>query len=124
MKQIGLLLSLFILNIAEGAQLVSESFPYAAGDLTTTPGSGWTVHSGATPVNVLATPSDVGNSLSFPGLPNSSGNRVVVSQANTADVGTNFPSQVNQDNTSLYVSFLVKFTTLPAAGGDYFGLFF
>lgn len=124
MKQIGFFLCLFLLNLAEGAPVVSESFPYGAGDLSIAVGSGWTVHSAGTQVNVIATPSDLGNSLSFPGLPASSGNRVVVSQSQTADVGTNFPAQVSQDNTSVYVSFLVKFTTLPAAAGDYFANLF
>ncbi|MEZ5405861.1 MAG: hypothetical protein R3F23_06725 [Verrucomicrobiia bacterium] len=112
------LISFFLVQL--NAQLVTDHFPYAAGDVSSGAGSGWTVHSGATPVNVVDTPSDSGNSLSFPGLPASSGNRIVVSQSQTADIGTNFPAQVTQDNTSVYVSFLVKFTTLPSAAGEYF----
>ncbi|MBX7157636.1 MAG: hypothetical protein K1X66_04535 [Verrucomicrobiae bacterium] len=116
-------LTLLMLNQVQG-QLVTDHFPYAAGDVSLAVGSGWTVHSGATPVNVIDTPSDSGNSLSFPGLAASSGNRIVVSQSQTADIGTNFTAQVTQDNTSVYASFLVKFTTLPSAAGEYFSYFF
>lgn len=124
MKQIGFFLCLFLLNAAQGVQLVTDPFPYPAMDLTTAPGSIWTVHSGVTPVNVVVTPSDSGNSLSFAGFLASSGNRIVVNQTQTADVGTDFPAQVTQDNTSLYASFLVKYTTQPSASGEYFSSFF
>lgn len=115
-------LAFFMVNQVQG-QLVTEHFNYPAGDLAMAPGSGWTVFNGNPPLNIIDTMSDSGNSLSFAGLPNSSGNRIVVSQAQFADVATNFPAQVMQDNTSVYASFLVKFTALPSMAGEYFTFF-
>ncbi len=49
--------------------------------------NGWTTHSGtASQIQALTTPSNSGNSLSFPGLQASVGNRVQLTSGNTEDI--------------------------------------
>lgn len=104
------------------SQLVIEPFDYAGNNLTNAPGTIWTLHSGSTPIEVLATPSDSGNSLAFNNFPASLGNRIKLTFANNADAGVNFSPQLTSDGTDLYASFLLKLTDLPFT--NYFAHFF
>jgi len=84
--------------------------------------NGWTTHSGtAGQQTILTTPSDSGNSLSFPGLAASSGNRTSMIAGNTEDV--NFPLTSSLAGT-VYYSALIKVLddtqlNLNTATGDY-----
>lgn len=84
--------------------------------------NGWTTHSGtAGQQTILTTTSDDGNSLSFPGLAASSGNRTSMIAGNTEDV--NFPLTSTLTGT-VYYSALIKVLddtqlNLNSATGDY-----
>lgn len=84
--------------------------------------NGWTTHSG-TPgqLTILTTPSDSGNSLSYPGLLASTGNRTSMIAGNGEDV--NFPLPATLTGT-VYFSSLVKVLddtqlTTNSSTGDY-----
>lgn len=77
--------------------------------------NGWARHSGTTgEMKTLTTASDLGASLSHALLPQSKGNRVLVTSTQTEDVNYAFASPVT---TTAYVSFLMKLQSndvLPA----------
>ena len=80
--------------------------------------NGWTVHSGSTgPITAITTPSGSGNSLSYPGLPASVGNRVGMSASVSQDINKPFTTTGNEG----YVSFLINVTDLTnmTATGSY-----
>ncbi|MCS7012919.1 MAG: T9SS type A sorting domain-containing protein [Chloroherpetonaceae bacterium] len=67
----------------------------------------WATHSGtAGQIQFLTTPSDVGNSLSYPQLAPPQGNRVRTTRNNTEDVNRAFPAVASG---VLYYSALIKF---------------
>ena len=110
----GLLFILTILSVNAFAQAF-ESFNFTG----LASANGWAVHSGTTgPITSLSTPSGSGNSLSFPGLEASSGNRVSISGSVAEDI--NKPIAVT--GTSIYFSFLMNVTDLSNmnASGSYF----
>jgi hypothetical protein len=83
--------------------------------------NGWSVHSGTSGfINTINTASDQGNSLSFPGLPMSVGNRLALVAGNAEDI--------NKAVTGItgigYFSFLLKVSDTIGlstnANGDYF----
>jgi hypothetical protein len=83
--------------------------------------NGWSVHSGTSGfINTINTASDQGNSLSFPGLPASIGNRLALVAGNAEDI--------NKAVTGItgigYFSFLLKVSDTIGlstnANGDYF----
>lgn len=83
--------------------------------------NGWSVHSGTSGfINTINTASDQGNSLSFPGLPASIGNRLALVAGNAEDI--------NKSVTGItgigYFSFLLKVSDSIGlstnANGDYF----
>lgn len=84
--------------------------------------NGWTSHSGSTPgqFQVVSTPSDLGNSLSYPGLEFPFGNRTLYIAGQTEDVNK---SVVGILGTGYY-SFLLKVTnadTLSTTGVHFIG---
>lgn len=94
-----------------------ESFNFSG----ITSANGWTVHSGTSGfINAVNTASDQGNSLAYPGLPASVGNRMALVAGNAEDI--------NKPITGItgvgYYSFLLKVSdTLGlsnAVNGDYF----
>lgn len=124
LKSIGTLLAigLLALNARAGVVLQDNFDSYATGDLTNVSSGFWSVHSGATPMNVVAD-SDV-----------SSPNALEVSQAQTQDdnakltnqpygtppgsiVGTNV---LGNPVPALYASFTIKVVGLPTGGNTYF----
>ena len=85
------------------AQLTTISFN-GTGALTS---NGWFTHSGITgQLATLATTSDVGNSLSYTGLPTSTNNRTTTVSGNTEDA--NFPVSIINNSGSVYYSALIK----------------
>ena len=85
------------------AQLTTISFN-GTGALTS---NGWFTHSGITgQLATLATTSDVGNSLSYTGLPTSTNNRTTTVSGNTEDA--NFPVSTINNSGSVYYSALIK----------------
>jgi hypothetical protein len=83
--------------------------------------NGWSVHSGTSGfINTINTASDQGNSLSFPGLPASIGNRLALVAGNAEDI-----NKVVTGITGIgYFSFLLKVSDTIGlstnANGDYF----
>jgi hypothetical protein len=83
--------------------------------------NGWTIQSGTTGfINAVTTTSDQGNSLAFPGLPNSVGNRITLVAGNAEDIN----KSVTGLTTVGYYSFLLKVSDSLGlstnANGDYF----
>jgi hypothetical protein len=83
--------------------------------------NGWSVHSGTSGfVNTINTASDQGNSLSFPGLPASIGNRLALVAGNAEDIN----KAVSGITGIGYFSFLLKVSDSIGlstnANGDYF----
>lgn len=118
MKKIYLLTLLVLSGVFASAQVVDQ-FNYT-GALNA---NGWTTHSGATPgqFTTLTTASDLGNSLSYAGLPASVGNRTTFVSANTEDVN----KALTGINGKGYYSLLLKVTnttglTASTGAGDYF----
>lgn len=110
----GLLFLLTVLSANVFAQAF-ESFNFTG--LATA--NGWTAHSGTTgAITAITTPSGSGNSLSFPGLEASIGNRVLMSGSNAEDI--NKPLTIT--GTTYYFSFLLNVTDLSNmnATGSYF----
>lgn len=124
LKSIGTLLAIGLLAVGARAGVVlQDNFDsYATGDLTNVSSGFWSVHSGATPMNVVAD-SDV-----------SSPNALEVSQAQAQDdnakltnqpygtppgsiVGTNV---LGNPVPALYASFTIKVVGLPTGGNTYF----
>lgn len=97
------------------AQLLTEEFSYTAGQTLTS--NGWTAYSASTTNPVLVT----SGSLSYTNYPSSgTGNstQVIGTSSSSEDVQKFFTSQ---NSGSIYVSFLVNFSTATsAANGDYF----
>ncbi|MBP6090944.1 MAG: T9SS type A sorting domain-containing protein [Crocinitomicaceae bacterium] len=99
-----------------GAQTF-ESFNFSG----ITSANGWTVHSGTTGfINAVNTTSDQGNSLAYPGLPASVGNRMALVAGNAEDIN----KAITGITGTGYYSFLLKVSdTLGlsnAVNGDYF----
>lgn len=110
----GLLFLLTVLSVNAFAQAF-ESFNFTG--LATA--NGWTTHSGtAGEISALTTASQTGNSLSYPGLQTSIGNRVSLASAGTEDINKPFTTS----GTSGYFSFLlnVSNTTGLTTTGAYF----
>ncbi len=87
--------------------------------------NGWVSHSGtANQIQYETSPSDVGSSLSYSGLPASSGNRIRIDSTQSEDVN----KQISPDVTdSLYASFLLKVrsaTSLNANSPTELGAYF
>ncbi len=87
--------------------------------------NGWTQHSGTTPgqLMILETASDNGNSLSFPGLAASTGNRTSVVAGNSEDV--NYPTSAAILTTAYYSALIkpvdnVGMQPNTSVSGDYF----
>jgi hypothetical protein len=83
--------------------------------------NGWSVHNGTSGfINTINTASDQGNSLSFPGLPASIGNRLALVAGNAEDIN----KVVTGINGIGYFSFLLKVSDTIGlstnANGDYF----
>ena len=84
----------------------------------------WTTHSGTTgQLSSLATTSDVGNSLSYTGLPTSTNNRTTTIAGNSEDV--NYVVSTITNAGSVYYSALIKLTNttgqaLNSTTGNYF----
>ncbi len=94
-----------------------ESFNFSG----ITSANGWTVHSGTTGfINAVNTASDQGNSLAYPGLPASVGNRMALVAGNAEDIN----KAITGITGTGYYSFLLKVSdTLGlsnAVNGDYF----
>jgi hypothetical protein len=70
--------------------------------------NGWTLHSGTTPLQLttLTTTSDVGNSLSYTGLPTSTNNRTSIIAGNSEDA--NYAISTITNAGSVYYSALIK----------------
>ena len=99
-----------------GAQTF-ESFNFSG----ITSANGWTVHNGTSGfINAVNTTSDQGNSLAFPGLPASVGNRMALVAGNAEDIN----KAITGITGTAYYSFLLKVSdTLGlsnAVNGDYF----
>jgi len=81
--------------------------------------NGWTTHSG-TPgeISALTTASQSGNSLSYPGLQASVGNRIALSSSGTEDIN----KPITTTGTTGYFSFLLNVTNTTGltAAGNYF----
>ncbi|MFM6945554.1 MAG: MopE-related protein [Flavobacteriales bacterium] len=110
----GLLFLLTVLSVNVFAQAF-ESFNFTG--LATA--NGWTAHSGTTgAITAITTPSGSGNSLSYPGLASSVGNRVSMSASNAEDIN----KPVSVTGTTYYFSFLLNVTDLSNmnATGSYF----
>lgn len=110
----GLLFLLTVLSVNVFAQAF-ESFNFTG--LATA--NGWTTHSGTTgPITALTTPSGSGNSLTFPGLLASIGNRTSMSASVAEDINKPFTTT----GTVGYMSFLLNVTDLSnmTTGGGYF----
>lgn len=116
MKKVTFLLGLFISTWLSAQPLESFNFTGFAN------ANGWTTHSGtAGQLQTITTPSNNGNSLSFPALENSVGNRIQLTAGNNEDI--NIP--VSNITGVGYFSFLLNVPTttgLHANGGagDYF----
>jgi len=110
----GLLIILTILSLNVFAQAF-ESFNFTG--LATA--NGWTAHSGTTgAITAITTPSGNGNSLSYPGLATSVGNRISMSGSNAEDIN----KPLTLTGTTYYFSFLLNVTDLSNmnATGSYF----
>ncbi|MFQ3598505.1 MAG: T9SS type A sorting domain-containing protein [Chloroherpetonaceae bacterium] len=85
--------------------------------------NGWVNHSGtAGQIQYETSPSDVGASLSYPGLPASSGNRVRIDSTHSEDVNKEISPAVTD---SLYASFLLKvLSTTSLQANDQLGAYF
>lgn len=95
------------------AQAVYEPF-LGSGNLTS---NGWTNHSGsASPVQIIGTAGDSGNSLSYPGL-TSGGNRAAIIAGGGEDVNRSFTA----NSSAVYYSLLIKVkdTDGLSASGDF-----
>lgn len=81
--------------------------------------NGWTVHSGTTgPITALTTPSGSGNSLTYPGLQASQGNRIELYSTGSEDINKPFTTTVPTG----YFSFLLNVTNTTGLNttGAYF----
>jgi len=102
------------------AQLTTITFS-GIGVLTS---NNWTTHSGTTgQLTTLATPSDVGNSLSYSGLPTSTNNRTTTIAGNSEDV--NYAVSTIANDGSVYYSALIKLPNITGQAantttGNYF----
>jgi hypothetical protein len=113
MKKV-LLIILTILSLNAFAQAF-ESFNFTG----LASANGWTAHSGTSgPITAVTTPSGSGNSLTFPGLQASVGNRVLMSGSVAEDINKPFTTT----GTVGYLSFLLNVTDLSnmTANGSYF----
>jgi len=117
MKQLVLLTLLAFTTLSFGQ--IIDQFNYA-GSLNA---NGWTTHSGTTPGQLVTvtTPSDAGNSLSYPLLVASVGNRTSTVSGNTEDVNKTLTGITGVG----YYSLLLKVTnttglTAVGANGDHF----
>lgn len=102
------------------AQLTTITFN-GTGTLTA---NGWSTHSGTTAqLTTLATTSDVGNSLSYTGLPTSTNNRTTTIAGNGEDV--NYLVSTITNSGSVYYSVLIKLPNITGQAtntsiGNYF----
>lgn len=117
-KGIGLgILILAAAPAAWAALSFYEDFPYPEGPLVANSSSVWTMHSGT--LNEVQV---VSNSLSYPGLAPSQGNKVVISASKSEDVGRNFTA-IAGEGKAAYAAFLINMTTPATTNGDYFSHF-
>jgi PKD repeat protein len=73
--------------------------------------NGWSTHSGTSgQLTSLATTSDIGNSLSYTGLPTSTNNRTTTIAGNSEDV--NYAISTINNSGSVYYSALIKLTNI------------
>ncbi|MEI7634757.1 MAG: hypothetical protein WCK47_10830 [bacterium] len=82
-------------------------------------GSDWTRHGGGTADDARTASTE--GSLSYSGLPTSSGNRYVVMSSRGDDIGLNFASSISIG--SIYASFIMKVTANPDTVGKNFAHF-
>jgi hypothetical protein len=112
----GLLFMLTVLSLNAFAQAF-ESFNFTSAANA----NGWATHSGtAAEIVPLTTASQSGNSLSYPGLQTSVGNRIALANTGTEDINKPFTTT----GTSGYFSFLINVTNttgLTATGGYFIG---
>lgn len=130
MKKFGLLIIAIVIILFSDStfgQIWVEHFDYDPGSLVSVSFTGdsvWNWHSGTYgQVDVIDTDSDTGKSLRYTDLYNwtynpSAGRRIVITEAESEDVGRNL-DQLYTSN-SIYISFLMKVITLPSGGGTYF----
>jgi hypothetical protein len=117
MKKLLTLVVLLMTTISFGQTYIPFN---GTGTLNT---NGWTTHSGtAGQLTVVTSPSDSGNSLSYPGLLASTGNRTSMIAGNGEDV--NFPLPSTITTGTVYFSSLIKVLddtqlNLNTATGDY-----
>jgi hypothetical protein len=96
---------LYLLLIASSTSF-AQFIPFTGTGLLTA--NGWTTHSGtAGQLSIITTPSDSGNSLSFPGLAASTGNRTAIAAGNSQDVNIALPTSLTG---IVYYSALIKAT--------------
>ncbi|MFZ9587995.1 MAG: hypothetical protein ACO29U_10380, partial [Crocinitomicaceae bacterium] len=115
MKKLLLIILVFV--GFQGFTQAFESFSFTG----SANANGWTTHSGtAGELVAITTPSTSGNSLSYPGLQASAGNRINLTSTGTEDINKPFVPT----GTSAYLSFLLNVqntTGLTTAGAYYTG---
>lgn len=100
--------ALLWLRPASAALLLQDSFSYPDGPVSAAAGSPWTTHSG--------TSSEL----------QSASGRILISSSNTEDISAPLaeqPYDASNGTNRFYASFIIRCTTLPAAGGSYFAHF-
>lgn len=112
----SLLFALTLLSINAFSQAF-ESFNFTG----SANANGWTTHSGtAAEIAAITTASQAGNSLSYPGLQASVGNRIALANTGTEDINKPFVTT----GTTGYFSFLINVTNttgLTATGAYFIG---
>src|ERR1051325_182455 len=100
------LLGCGIFSPLQASIVLSESFTYPDGDISTAPGSPWTVHSGTTPANI-------------------SSNMLRINGGNSADVNALLAGGPYLSNSPavLYASFIMQVVSQPGGAGAYFAHF-
>ncbi len=119
-KTLLILLLAFAPVWLQGQTIFYEPF---AGTGSLSGSNGWATHSG-TPnqIQYETSPSDLGASLSYPGLPASTGNRIRIDSTQSEDVNKEISPQVTD---SLYASFLLKvLSTTSLQANDQLGAYF
>lgn len=100
---------LFPSIIAQSTLVLTENFTYADGPIVGATGSPWNSHSGGT----------AGNEAVI------SSGKLLLTSSRTEDIDAPISGQpyTTAGGAVLYYSFIVKFTALPSASGDYFAHF-
>jgi len=101
-----LFLVLFAATASQAGVVLSDSFTYPNGDISTAPGSPWMVHSGTTPANI-----DV--------------NELRLTGGNSVDINALLAGNPYFSNSPavLYSSFKMRVTSRPGNAGTYFAHF-